>query len=181
MRLLLKAARFAAQKHTKQRRKDEARSPYINHPLEVAEHLCRVGGVTDEPVLIAALLHDTIEDTDTTGDELVREFGEEVVALVLECTDDKSLEKRERKRLQIVNASRKSPGAKQIKIADITGNLRSILEDPPEGWPVARKLEYFQWASQVVARLKGTNSSLDEEVDKILELGIQRLTAQNKA
>jgi guanosine-3',5'-bis(diphosphate) 3'-pyrophosphohydrolase len=176
MRDLLKAAKFAAHKHSEQRRKNPAASPYINHPIEVAEHLCAVGGVTDETVLIAALLHDTIEDTDTTEGEILSEFGEEVRALVLECTDDKSLEKAERKRLQIVNAPKKSSGAKQIKIADKTCNLRAIMADPPDGWPVARQLEYFQWASQVVAGLKGINPRLDEEVDRVLARGIQKLS-----
>jgi guanosine-3',5'-bis(diphosphate) 3'-pyrophosphohydrolase len=176
MSLLLKATHFAAEKHSAQRRKNKAASPYINHPIEVAEHLHRVGGVTDETILVAALLHDTIEDTQTNEDEIREAFGDEVLALVLECTDDKNLEKMERKRLQIVNAPKKSSGAKQIKIADKTCNLRSILDDPPEGWPIARQLEYFKWATDVVAGLKGVNSRLDEEVDKVIHAGTSLLT-----
>ena len=133
MRLLLSAANFAAIKHTCQRRKNVAASPYINHPIEVAELLCSVGGVEDEPILIAALLHDTIEDTETSEQEIAEAFGSQVLSLVLECTDDKSLKKQERKRLQIVNAPKKSSGAKQIKIADKICNLRSIRVDPPDG------------------------------------------------
>jgi guanosine-3',5'-bis(diphosphate) 3'-pyrophosphohydrolase len=175
MTLLLKALHFAALKHTNQRRKNASKSPYINHPIEVAEHLHRVGGGADETILAAALLHDTIEDTGTTEDELRREFGAEVLALVLECTDDKTLEKAERKRLQIENAPMKSPGAKQIKIADATCNLRSILEDPPEDWSIVRKIEYFHWAEKVVEGLKGTNPRLDQAFDEILEAGLQKL------
>ena len=175
---LLKATWFAAEKHSEQRRKNTAATPYINHPIEVAEYLQRVGGVCDEAILIAALLHDTIEDTDTTESEIRDAFGETVLNLVLECTDDKRLEKAERKRLQIVNAPKKSPGAKQIKLADKTCNLRSILADPPNGWSVARQLEYFQWASQVVEGLTGVNDQLDQKVTEVLDQGLATLAAK---
>lgn len=178
MSKLLKATRFAAEKHSEQRRKNPAATPYINHPIEVAEYLQRVGGVCDEAILIAALLHDTIEDTDTTESEIRDAFGETVLNLVLECTDDKRLEKAERKRLQIVNAPKKSPGAKQIKLADKTCNLRSILADPPNGWSVARQLEYFQWASQVVEGLTGVNDQLDQKVTEVLDQGLATLAAK---
>ena len=175
MNRLLKAANFAAKKHSEQRRKNSAATPYINHPIEVAEHLSSVGGISDETILIAALLHDTIEDTNTTKGEIEEEFGKEVLRLVLECTDDKSLDKMERKRHQIVNAPKKSMGAKMIKISDKTCNLRSILSDPPKDWPISRKIEYFQWASQVIAGLKGLNPGLDNEVDAVIESGTQKL------
>lgn len=116
--------KFASEKHATQIRKNSAGTPYINHPIEVAEHLASVGGVTDEAVLIAALLHDTIEDTETTQDEIRDAFGEEVLGLVMECTDDKELPKMERKRLQIVNAPHKSPGAKMINL-----NVSSPLKE----------------------------------------------------
>ena len=178
MSKLLKATRFAAEKHSEQRRKNPAATPYINHPIEEAEDLQREGGVCDEAILIAALLHDTIEDTDTTESEIRDAFGETVLNLVLECTDDKRLEKAERKRLQIVNAPKKSPGAKQIKLADKTCNLRSILADPPNGWSVARQLEYFQWASQVVEGLTGVNDQLDQKVTEVLDQGLATLAAK---
>lgn len=175
MNQILKAIKFAAEKHSEQRRKNFTATPYINHPIEVAEHLSRVGGVSDEAILISALLHDTIEDTDTTKEEIEKEFGKDVLQLVLECTDDKSLEKIEQKRLQVVNAPKKSPGAKMIKIADKTCNLRSILADPPRDWSVTRQLEYFQWASDVIVGLKGINAELDQEVESILKTGFQKL------
>ena len=175
MNKLLIATHFAATKHADQRRKNPAASPYINHPIEVAEHLSRVGQVDDEKILIAALLHDTIEDTATTEEEIRELFGESVTKLVLECTDDKSLEKQERKRLQVVNAPHKSDGAKQIKIADKTCNLKSILVDPPEDWPISRQLEYFQWAQSVYNGLKGVNDQLDAEIESVLAQGLESL------
>lgn len=175
MKRLLAAASFAARKHTAQRRKNPAATPYINHPLEVAEHLARVGGIEDEDVLVAALLHDTIEDTVTTPDEIRELFGERVTRIVLECTDDKSLEKKERKRLQIVNAPHKSPEAKCIKLADKTNNLNSILVDPPHDWDLQRQLEYFEWAEKVIGGLLGINASLDKAAQQVLEIGFASL------
>jgi len=181
MNKILQATHFAACKHESQRRKNPAASPYINHPVEVAEHLSRIGKVDDDEILIAALLHDTIEDTETTEDEIREAFGQVVLDLVVACTDDKSLEKAERKRLQIVNAPKKSDGAKLIKIADKTCNLKSILIDPPEGWPISRQLDYFHWAEQVYAGLKGVNEHLDSEIEKVLNDGISKLNKQENA
>lgn len=175
MQKLLEAVDFAARRHSAQRRKDAAGSPYINHPIEVARHLASVGEVRDEEVLIAALLHDTIEDTGTTRAEIAARYGEAVAALVVECTDDKSLPKAERKRSQIENAPHKSTGAKLIKLADKTCNLRGILTDPPVGWSVERQREYFLWAELVVAGLRGTNASLEEAFDAALAEGLAKL------
>jgi guanosine-3',5'-bis(diphosphate) 3'-pyrophosphohydrolase len=171
MNRILHATRFAAEKHKQQRRKNEDATPYINHPIEVAEHLARIGGICDEDVLIAALLHDTIEDTHTTYEELVDLFGKRVADIVLECTDDKSLEKAERKRLQIVHAPKKSPEAKCVKIADKTSNLSSIISDPPRDWDIQRKKEYFEWAERVIDGLLGENHALDECVQEVLARG----------
>jgi len=175
MRRLLEAASFAAGKHANQRRKNVAAIPYINHPLEVAEHLARVGGIEDEDILIAALLHDTIEDTQTTADEIRELFGERVMNIVLECTDDKNLEKLERKRLQIVNAPHKSSEAKCIKLADKTHNLNSILVDPPLNWDRKRQLEYFEWAEKVIRGLLGVNKALDQAAQQVLTIGLSSL------
>lgn len=170
MKQLLKAIDWAARKHTGQRRKNAAASPYINHPLEVIEVMARIGNIDDESLLCAGVLHDTVEDTDAVPEDIEREFGAEIRAWVMECTDDKSLEKAERKRLQIVNAPHKSNGAKIIKTADKITNLRSLLEDPPE-WAAERKRAYFEWAAQVLAGLRGANQALDAAAEKLLERG----------
>lgn len=166
--LFLRAANFAAKCHRKQKRKDGEGTPYINHPIEVANFLCEIGKVTDPTVLAAAVLHDTIEDTDATEEDLRREFGEAVLSLVLECTDDKSLPKAERKKLQIVNAPHKTPQAACIKIADKISNVKDVTNSPPPDWPLERRREYLDWTEKVVAGLRGHNKALEELYDKTL-------------
>jgi GTP diphosphokinase / guanosine-3',5'-bis(diphosphate) 3'-diphosphatase len=163
--LLLRAVSFAAEKHRHQRRKDADASPYINHPIELTT-LLREAGIGDLVVLCAALLHDTIEDTDTTAEELRQRFGSEIAATVLEVTDDKSLERAERKRLQIEHAAHISARAKLVKLADKTCNLRDMAKTPPAGWPLARRQEYFDWAKQVVDALRGAHPQLEREFDQ---------------
>jgi guanosine-3',5'-bis(diphosphate) 3'-pyrophosphohydrolase len=169
--LLLRAFRFAADKHRNQRRRDSAKSPYINHPIEVVQLLWEVGGVRDINVVLAAILHDTIEDTDTRSEEIGDKFGMEVLSLVLEVTDDKSLPKGERKRLQIETAPHKSHGAKLIKLADKSCNVRNLITMPPENWSLERRQEYLLWTEQVVAGLRGTNVALEEYYDHELVSG----------
>ena len=168
---LLKAIRFSAGKHRNQRRRDSVKSPYINHPIEVVQVLWNVGEVRDVDILIAAILHDTIEDTNTSPEEIRDNFGEKVLSLVLEVTDDKSLPKAERKRLQIETASQKSHGAKLIKLADKCSNIRDLLALPPENWSLERRQEYLLWSEQVVAGLRGTNPALEEYYDHELASG----------
>jgi len=132
--LVLRAVQFAANKHKDQRRKDAKATPYINHPIALAEVLHTDGGVRDPVVIAAALLHDTIEDTETTYDELRGFFGEEVADTVVELTDTKFLGKEARKRLQIAKAGKSSAAAKQVKLADKICNLRDILASPPASW-----------------------------------------------
>jgi len=171
--LLLKATSFSAHKHRDQRRKGPDAHPYINHPIEVAELLARVGGVTDPTVLVAAILHDTIEDTETTPAELEDLFGRDVRSLVEEMTDDKRLPKDERKRHQIEHAPRLSSGAKLIKVADKIANVRDVADKPAKGWPLQRRVEYVEWAERVVAGCRGVNVELerlfDEEVRRARE------------
>ncbi|PZR73566.1 MAG: phosphohydrolase [Chthoniobacterales bacterium] len=166
--MLLAALRFAAQKHSRQRRKDADATPYINHPIAVADVLARVGGVTDLATLRAALLHDTIEDTETTSEELEQRFGEEVHLLVEELTDDKTLPKEERKRLQIEHAPSLSRRAKEIKIADKICNLGDITLAQPLDWPMQRKRDYLDWAERVVAGCRGCSPSLEDLFDSVL-------------
>ena len=165
---LLQAARFAAEKHRFQRRKGADASPYINHPIEVADLLANIGGVADLATLVAAVLHDTVEDTETTPAEVEALFGAEVRALVAEVTDDMSLPDAERKRLQIEHAPRLSPRAKEIKIADKISNVLDITHNPPAGWSPKRKREYLEWADQVVAGCRGVNQGLDRWFDEVL-------------
>jgi len=159
--LILKALAFAAHKHRDQRRKDVEASPYINHPIALADVLCNEGGINDENVLCAALLHDTVEDTKTTPEELTQVFGKTISDLVMELTDDKDLPKAERKRLQIEHATHASHQAKLVKLADKICNLRDIIASPPEGWNLKRKEEYFDWAKKVVDQVRGTNATLE--------------------
>ncbi len=165
---LLKALAFAADKHRNQRRKDAVASPYINHPIAVATVLAAEGGVSDEATLMAAALHDTVEDTQTTFAELEKHFGTEVTGLVRELTDDKSLEKAERKRLQIEHSGHSSVRAKQLKIADKICNIRDITNSPPVDWPLQRRREYMEWSEQVVAGCRGVNTKLDEAFDQAI-------------
>jgi len=164
--LLLKALAFAAHKHRDQRRKDRHASPYINHPIALAEFLASEGGVADIRVLAAALLHDTIEDTRTTAEELRRAFGRKVSAIVVEVTDDKRLHKRTRKRLQVEHAANLSRGAKLVKLADKTCNLRDIRTRPPVGWSRKRRREYFDWAKRVIDQLRGTHAGIEAAFDR---------------
>jgi guanosine-3',5'-bis(diphosphate) 3'-pyrophosphohydrolase len=157
--LLLKALAFAAHKHRDQRRKDADASPYINHPIALADVLVNEGGVHDVEVVCAALLHDTVEDTATTHEELVNAFGARVARIVAEVTDDKRLAKAERKRLQIEHAPHLSREAKLVKLADKICNLRDVAERPPAGWDLRRRREYFEWAKRVIDGLRGTPGS----------------------
>ena len=166
MKLLLKAIAFAADKHRNQRRKDKDASPYINHPIALADVLANEAGIEDEKVLIAAVLHDTIEDTDTTESELAKLFGDEITAIVLEVTDDKALPKAERKRLQIEHALTISRRAKLVKLADKICNLRDMASNPPAEWSLERRQEYFDWAKAVIDGLRSSHPTLERLFDE---------------
>lgn len=170
---ILDAASFAAFKHRDQRRKDADATPYINHPLDVARILAEAR-VEDVEVLMAAILHDTIEDTKTTAEELTARFGERVCGLVLEVTDNKNLDKLERKRLQVLNAPNKSDDAKQIKLADKIANLRD-LKTPPIGWDAKRVGAYVQFAEMVAGGCVGVNTALDQ----LFKAAVSRSPLQN--
>ena len=163
---ILTAAHFAAEKHANQKRKGKAGEPYINHLLEVAQLISSALPEPDTNLVIAALLHDTIEDAGVTREELIERFGEDVASLVMEVTDDKSLPKLERKRLQIENAPKKSVRAQFIKVADKISNMRSILISPPKEWDLERKEKYFEWARRVVGALSSPNPVLIAEFER---------------
>jgi guanosine-3',5'-bis(diphosphate) 3'-pyrophosphohydrolase len=166
--MIMKAANFAAEKHKRQCRNDAGRTPYINHPLEVANILMNEAGIHDEMVIVAALLHDTLEDTATEASELGDEFNIWVMCIVMEVSDNKRLQKEVRKQQQIDHAPALSGAAKQVKLADKIANMRDLLLNPPANWTLERKLEYFDWAKAVVdAGLRGVVSKLDQLFDEI--------------
>ena len=173
--LILKAARFAAYKHRNQRRKDEERTPYINHPISVANIISEIGNVEDPEVLAAALLHDTIEDTDTKPEELIDNFGERVCNLVQEVTDDKTLPKLERKQRQIDHAKEISEGAALIKLGDKISNVTDITDTPPTDWDSNRRLDYFEWAEKVINNCSKVNNSLEKYFKDSIQKGREKL------
>jgi guanosine-3',5'-bis(diphosphate) 3'-pyrophosphohydrolase len=166
---LFEALSFAAARHRDQRRKDVEASPYINHPIAVVQILCQEAGVSDIEVICAALLHDTLEDTDTTAEELEARFGSEVAAIVMELTDDMSLPREERERRQVEHAAQLSQPARLIKLADKISNLRLAAQSPPPGWSLQRQQAYFDWGKRVVDRLRGASTALEAAFDAVYE------------
>ena len=164
--LLARAYAFAAARHGGHRRKGLAQEPYVNHLVEVAELVAEATAGADAALVAAAVLHDVVEDTRTTAEEVRDGFGEDVMALVLEVTDDKTLPKAERKRQQVVDGPHKSARAKVIKLADKISNVSALLVSPPADWPVERKREYLDWARAVVAGLRGACPRLEAEFDE---------------
>lgn len=166
--VILSATRFAIEKHRGQVRKDQRGSPYVTHPLIVAQLLWEVGDVRTTNTLTAAILHDTLEDTPTTKEELRQGFGEAVLSIILEVTDDKSLPKLERKRRQVRHAPELSLPARLIKFGDKLANCRDILESPPADWGLERRRNYVQWAADVLYAIRGVNPPLENAFDEIL-------------
>jgi guanosine-3',5'-bis(diphosphate) 3'-pyrophosphohydrolase len=177
MNVVLRAASFAARKHRFQRRKDEDASPYINHPIEVARVIDEIGNVDDPEILAAALLHDTIEDTDTEPAELEAEFGPRVCRIVQEVTDDKSMKKAERKRRQIVHASELSNDAVIVKLADKIANVQDITDYPPVNWELERRVEYLDWAKSVVSNCPVANQALLLRFHEVLNNAYEQLSS----
>lgn len=166
--LVARAADFAARQHAGQRRKGASKEPYINHLAEVAMLLAEATDGRNAALVAAGWLHDTVEDTGASREDIETLFGADVAALVLEVTDDKRLPKAERKRLQIVNAPDKSAGAKQLKMADKISNLRSLMLSPPDHWERERLLDYVEWSSKVADGCRGVNDMLDRLFDETI-------------
>ena len=169
--LILNAAGFAAYKHRNQRRKDEEKTPYINHPIAVAKIISEIGNIEDPEILAAALLHDTIEDTETTVEELIDHFGERVCHLVQEVTDDKTLPKLERKQRQIDHAKEISKDAALIKLGDKISNVTDITYTPPTHWDNERRLEYLEWAEEVINNCPKVNEALENHFAEVVRKG----------
>ena len=166
LKLLLKALSFAAHKHRDQRRKDVAASPYINHPISLAGILSNEAHITDINVICGALLHDTVEDTETTLEELEAEFGPTISKIVDEVSDDKAFSKEERKQHQIDHAAHASDAAKLVKLADKISNLRDVADNPPPAWSMERRKAYFDWAKQVIDQVRGAHPGLEALFDE---------------
>lgn len=173
--LVLEALQFAALKHRNQRRKDAAASPYVNHLITVAHLLAGPGAITDPVTLMGGVLHDTLEDTETTPTELETEFGPVVCQVVQEVTDDKSLPKAQRKQLQVEHAPHLSRHARQIKLADKISNVQDMITSPPQDWPLERRQEYLAWTERVIAGCRGINPGLEALYDQTLAEGWQAL------
>ena len=173
--IILKAAEFSAQKHKNQRRKDKDKIPYINHPISVAKIISEIGNVEGPEVLAEALLHDTLEDTKTTPEELIDNFGERVCNLVQEVTDDKTLPKLERKQRQIDHAKEISKDAALIKLGDKISNVTDITNTPPADWDRNRRLEYFEWAEKVINNCPKVNKKLENHFKDTIQKGREKL------
>jgi len=167
--LIARAWNFSADRHAKQKRKGDAQEPYVNHLAEVAELVATATEGRDANLVTAAVLHDTVEDTATLPGELASIFNADVAGLVSEVTDDKRLDKAERKRLQVEHAAVKTTRAKILKLADKTSNLRSLVKSPPSDWSLERKREYLAWAKEVVKGLRGANTWLEARFDEAAE------------
>jgi guanosine-3',5'-bis(diphosphate) 3'-pyrophosphohydrolase len=166
LQLFTKALAFAAHKHKDQRRKGVEASPYINHPIGLVDVLVNEGGITDMAILCAALLHDTVEDTETTAEELATMFGDEIAGIVMEVSDDKGLPKAARKQAQVEHSSHLSTKAKAVKLADKASNLRDVIKAPPAGWSLERRQTYFDWSKQVIDGLRGDWPELEVVFDE---------------
>ena len=161
MSIVFKAFGFAARKHQNQRRKGRQGAPYINHPIDVAERLWEIGEIRDINTIIAGILHDIIEDTETSQEELETEFGSEICSIVLEVTDDKSLPQQVRKRLQVEHAGNLSFAARQVKLADKISNIQEVIDSPPINWSLQQRREYVAWGEEVINELLGSNENLE--------------------
>jgi (p)ppGpp synthase/HD superfamily hydrolase len=170
---VMRAANLAAKWHTHQRRKGEAKEPYSNHLLEVASMVAEATNGADANVVIAALLHDAIEDQGIKAETIASEFGLHVANIVMEVTDDKTLPKAERKCKQVESAPKKSREAKLIKLADKTSNLRAVANSPAPDWSVERRREYIEWARSVAAGVRGTSPWLEEQFDEAADQAVR--------
>lgn len=169
-RHFLDALNFAALRHRWQRRKGERGAPYVNHLIEVANILAS-HGLEDTDLLCAAVLHDTIEDTDASADEIRQRFGARITSIVLEVTDDDQLPKWEQKLRQVEMAPEMSVPAQNLRVADKISNLRGILTSPPADWSLERKIAYYAWARKVVDGCNRADTGLRRTFYTVHETG----------
>ncbi len=179
--LVFKAFRFAAEKHIDHRKKDQKSSPYINHPIKVADTLWNIGEVRDVITIVSAILHDTLEHTDTTSEELDLNFGSDVSSVVKEVSDDMSLPEQVRKQLQIEHAPQLSDRAKLIKLADKICNIDDKIHSPPKNWSFKRRKDYLDWTKNVVDNLQMKNSKLTLYYEMLLKQGYEKLKTNSES
>ena len=170
LRMVSEAAELAARRHNGMARKGRGSEPYINHLAEVANLLSAATDGADAELVAAGWLHDTIEDTETTREELAERFSDRVASLVVECTDDMSLPKAERRRRQVADGPHKSPGAKLIKIADKISNIGARVHSDPSRAERDDLIDYADWAEQVVSGCRGGNAWLDQKFDQTIAM-----------
>jgi (p)ppGpp synthase/HD superfamily hydrolase len=169
LRLVSEAADFAARRHSGMARKGRGNEPYVNHLAEVANLLATATDGTDAELVAAGWLHDTVEDTKTTREELAQKFSKRVATLVADVTDDMTLPKDQRRQQQIIDAPNKSPGAKLIKIADKISNIRARILPQPGQDEREDLIDYVGWAEKVVAGCRGVNAALDRNFDETVK------------
>lgn len=164
MQRILDACLFAARAHAGQTRKGAAAEPYVNHVIEVAARVAASPEACADTV-VAALLHDVVEDTPVTAAAVGAAFGPVVAGIVQEVTDDKTLPKAERKQRQEAEVAAKSAAARRIKLADKAANLAAIADSPPADWDAARKASYLDWAARVIVGCRGVDAVLEAAFD----------------
>jgi guanosine-3',5'-bis(diphosphate) 3'-pyrophosphohydrolase len=174
---LLRAVGFAAEKHRDHRRKGETAAPYINHPIAVAVQLAEAGMEKETDLLMAAILHDVVEDTETTFEELKEEFGANVAGIVMEVTDDKSLQEKERKRIAVETIGKKSEAARLLKLSDLIANVYDVIHHPPH-WSADRKRRYFDWSESVAGAIRGIHPGLERQLGELLVQGRRQLAPE---
>ena len=175
MTTIIRALAYAAGHHSNQKRKGENAEPYINHLIDVLHILWEIGEIRDITTLTAALLHDAVEDTDVTAEELTELFGEEISDIVMEVTDNRDLAKEHRKRLQVEHAAHLSTEASFIKLADKISNISDIISAPPSNWSRKQQRAYVAWGKEVIDRLRGIHPQLEKHFDIVYEEAQQRL------
>ena len=169
---LLSAIQFAAEKHQNQRRKGKDKFPYINHPIQVAHLLSSISEIDDTDILCAAILHDTVEDTDTTQEDIAEYFGDKIAGIVAEVSDDRSLPKPARKQAQIDHGPHLSFEASMVKLADKCCNIEDVITTPPENWDTQRRRAYLDWAKQVVNNIRHKDEKLLKKFKSLYEAGL---------
>ncbi len=166
--IVLDAVAFSAEKHKLQVKSNAKKTPYIIHPIEVADLALKVGQVYDKDVLVAALLHDVLDGTTATEKEISDHYGKTVASYVQEMTSPKDLSLKEQKKEQIKAAFHQTPNVAIIKLSDKLSNLGTLAKNPPSNWSRDRIDQYFQWAQSVIENLPESNQPLKKQVKQVI-------------